>query len=259
MGLSAAPEPADDPMTQPRAAASEARGAALAREEPFLLQPIWWLGLPVALAVLIFGTALFTPWYWQWLEGERGVLEQLQLVSLILALGVAVRLVYLPQVRDRSWLRVWLALAVAGCVYTIGEEASYGQHIFGWTTPDTWSAINQQNETNLHNIDNWFNAKPRLLLELSAIFGGIVAPIAIHVRPSIRRHSAALILPTVVCLPSAALAEATIFVERLVKELGIDAVPFLGFHANEVQELYYYMFVLFYLLALGHKIRSEAR
>lgn len=33
-----------------------------------------------------------------------------------------------------------------------GEEASWGQRVFGWQTPDGWSELNAQSETNLHNL-----------------------------------------------------------------------------------------------------------
>jgi hypothetical protein len=33
-----------------------------------------------------------------------------------------------------------------------GEEISWGQRIFGWNTPETWTDINAQKETNFHNL-----------------------------------------------------------------------------------------------------------
>ncbi|SDS37592.1 hypothetical protein SAMN04515667_2035 [Formosa sp. Hel1_31_208] len=38
-----------------------------------------------------------------------------------------------------------------------GEEISWGQRIFGWNTPERFSDINAQKETNLHNLW-WFQA-----------------------------------------------------------------------------------------------------
>lgn len=35
-----------------------------------------------------------------------------------------------------------------------GEEISWGQRIFGWSTPDVWDNLNAQGETNIHNV--WF-------------------------------------------------------------------------------------------------------
>jgi hypothetical protein len=236
------------------------RAAATGREASFL-HPVWWLGVPLGLAAAIFGSGLLFPYFhWNWMMGELGIMEQAQLLSLVLALAVAVRLVVMPEVEGRPWLRAWLVLAVVGCLYTIGEEASYGQHFVGWSTPEGWRALNRQEETNLHNIDNWFNLKPRFLLEVAAIFAGVIAPIVMRFRPSLQRSRAGLILPGIVCLPSALLAELSKFTERFVERLGFEsAEPVIGFRGNEVQESFFYLFVLFYLIDLGRKIRAQAR
>lgn len=47
---------------------------------------------------------------------------------------------------------VWLGLLVAFFVLCCGEEISWGQHYFGFATPESMSKINVQNETNLHNM-----------------------------------------------------------------------------------------------------------
>jgi hypothetical protein len=36
----------------------------------------------------------------------------------------------------------------------LGEEISWGQRVFDWSTPESISELNAQNETNIHNI--WF-------------------------------------------------------------------------------------------------------
>jgi hypothetical protein len=149
------------------AARADVRRAAAEGRGPPELYPVWWLGVPLALEAAIFGTgAFFSYFHWNWMMGELGLMEQAQFLTLAIALVVAIRLVVMPEVEGRPWLRSWLVLAVIGCLYTLGEEASYGQHIIGWATPESWRAINQQHETNLHNVDNWFGMKPRFLLEL---------------------------------------------------------------------------------------------
>ena len=39
-----------------------------------------------------------------------------------------------------------------GMILAAGEEISWGQRIFGWDTPDSITEINNQDETNLHNV-----------------------------------------------------------------------------------------------------------
>ncbi|MDX1572099.1 MAG: hypothetical protein R3200_16565, partial [Xanthomonadales bacterium] len=94
--------------------------------------------------------------------GEQGLIE----LSTFFLLLPAVVLGFLAQSRHAGMGRVWLVALTLGCVYFAGEEVSWGQHLFGWATPDPVSRINDQQETNIHNISSWFDQKPRLLLEL---------------------------------------------------------------------------------------------
>ena len=109
--------------------------------------------------------------------------------------------------RRSPWLFAWVALAALACLYIAGEEASWGQHQLGWVTPAGWNALNDQGETNLHNISSWFDQKPRLLLEVGVVVGGIVIPLAALRWPQIRYGRLGVILPPVLVLPTALLAE----------------------------------------------------
>lgn len=229
------------------------QAGAIARAEP---HPFWWLGLPLAIAAaLLVASQGFPARHERWVEGELGALELGQLLVLVWAFWVALRLVLSPGAAGRPWLRAWLALAVLGCFYAAGEEASWGQHFFGWSTPEGWRALNKQGETNLHNVSSWFNMKPRLLLEVGVIFGGIGGPVLAYLKPAILHRPAAIILPSMICLPSALLAETTALVEHLVKAAGQVPSNYLGLRASEVQELYFYVFVLLYLLALRQRLQ----
>jgi hypothetical protein len=70
---------------------------------------------------------------------------------------------------------VYLLLAL-GAFFVAGEEISWGQRIFGWSTPDTLDAINHQGETNVHNI-RWVQTAFGYVLLLGAAYGTL-APIA---------------------------------------------------------------------------------
>ena len=55
--------------------------------------------------------------------------------------------------RERSLpLRRVYMLAAAAFLFAAGEEISWGQRLFGWTTPDFLMGLNMQGETNIHNI-----------------------------------------------------------------------------------------------------------
>lgn len=48
---------------------------------------------------------------------------------------------------------VWLAGFTLLCFVALGEELSWGQHVFGFETPNTFGDINNQGEVNIHNIN----------------------------------------------------------------------------------------------------------
>jgi hypothetical protein len=217
----------------------------------------WWLWLPVAVLLALFAwPRLFPASYGVWVGGERGALELLHVLVPLTCLALAGRMLILAQVRRQPLLWAWLALAALGSLYIAGEEASWGQHYLSWATPEAWQALNDQNETNLHNTSSWLDQKPRALLELGVIVGGIVIPLAALRWPAIRRARLAIILPPFLCLPSAVIAEAVRMSDRALSALAPGTTLFE--RASEVQELYFYLFILLYLIVLGRRIRGAA-
>lgn len=215
----------------------------------------WWLGLPLATGLLLLASARLWPKFNDaWIEGEQGLLELSHVVIPLAALVIALRILAMGRLRGRPWLTAWVALAALACFYIAGEEASWGQQFLQWKTPDGWREINDQQETNLHNVSSWFDQKPRSLLELGVIVGGIILPIAALLRPGLRRGRFAIILPPFLCLPSAVLAELARLPERLADHLEIQDQLFT--RASEVQEFYFYLFVLFYLIVLRQRLTA---
>jgi len=221
--------------------------------EPAALSRLWWLWLPIAILLALFvWPKLFPAGYGVWIGGELGALELSHVVIPLTSLVVAGRMLGLAQVRRQPLLWAWLALATLGSFYIAGEEASWGQHYLGWATPEGWQGLNDQNETNLHNTSSWLDQKPRALLELGVIVGGIAIPLAALRWPGIRRTRLAVFLPPLLCLPSAAIAEAVRMSERALSALNPGTTLFE--RASEVQELYFYLFVLLYLIALRRRL-----
>ena len=219
--------------------------------------PAWlYLWLPLAAAVALLVAWRVAPeFYEDYVGSEIGILEAIQVIIPLISVGWCIAILTLAEVRQDRLVFVWIVLALLGSVYMAGEEASWGQHYAGWLTPERWQALNDQGETNLHNVSSWFDQKPRTLLEIGVIVGGIIIPLLALWRPAIREGRFALFLPPLVCLPVAVLAEVSKMWERL-QSLGLwDAMLF--YRASEVQELYFSLFILFYLMVFRQLVLAR--
>ncbi len=227
-------------------------------QEVETLSALWWLWLPLAGALALAAYAhFFVAGYETWIAGERGALEFIHIVVPLASLVLALRLLARPEVRRHRLLQLWLGLAAFGCFYVAGEEASWGQHYIQWATPEYWQTVNDQGETNLHNTSSWLDQKPRVLLEIGVVIGGILIPLAALRWPQIRRSRFAIILPPMICLPSALIAEIAA-ISKVIPNV-FASVPLLFYRASEIQETYFYLFILFYLIVLRSRLLACGR
>jgi len=237
-----------------------ARGAeaqtTLQLQDAERLPAILYLWLPLVVAVVLILTWQMNPaFYKAYVVGEIGILEGTHVLVPLISAVIALRILLMPETRRDRLVQVWILLGLLGCLYIAGEEASWGQHYAGWLTPENWQAINDQGETNLHNTSSWLDQKPRTLLELGVIVGGILIPLLVLKWPAIRRGRFALFLPPAVCFPVAVIGEVAKFWERLV---GLGLWDWLLFYnASEVQELYIYLFILFYLIVFRNRVLAR--
>jgi hypothetical protein len=109
--------------------------------------------------------------------GGTGAVEQLTVLVLLPGIAAGAWALLARRIAPRS-ARAWLGLWVAACLYFAGEEASWGQWWFGWETPEALAALNDQGETNLHNVSSWLDQKPRALVEVFVLLAGVLAPLA---------------------------------------------------------------------------------
>lgn len=238
---------------RPRARAHSLPEAGTFASDPGLAEAWWWLGIPFAIAVfLIAAYALAPDWYMAYVLPEGyGLLEVshffIPLAASLLAAGLLMR----PFVRRQPLLVAYLAAAALGCFYIAGEEMSWGQHWFNWSTPDDWAAINRQQETNLHNINEWLNEKPRALIQAGIFLGGLVLPLLALFWPRVRRNRFALFLPADAMVPTAIGFVFFRSVGSLEKHLGI---PALVYRPSETTETYIYLFLLYYLIVFARRL-----
>ncbi len=131
----------------------------------------------VPLLVALSGAAamLLGDGVYKWLTGEDRFAENLQVLFLlstfVLCFGVIRRLW-----QDEHRVIAFLYLCLnAGIFFMIGEELSWGQRIFGWTTPESIKVINRQHETNIHSLEGMVDAFRWLQLLIGAY--GTILPL----------------------------------------------------------------------------------
>ena len=134
-----------------------------------------WLVLPVAVAAIPYVARFFGAHTDSFIYGEIGLMENLTVVFLLVAI-IATVLFLISNKTSFKFLNVWMGIFLLGAIYYAGEELSWGQHFFGWDTPEQWSEVNDQKETNLHNTSAFFDQIPRAILSLGALVGGVLIP-----------------------------------------------------------------------------------
>lgn len=224
-------------------------------EKVILSKPLW-LGVPLLIVVAQALIELFAP---QGLLGElhseSGPHEFIEFLFMAGAFIIAMRIFPLLKGHPR-WLYAWVGIAALSCFYVAGEEISWGQHFLKWSTPEYWAHINDQGETNLHNTSSWLDQKPRLVLLIGVVTGGLVFPLLQKIKPGLLPEKFKIIYPPAILGVTAALAISANLVDKFFEAL-VDA-PLLS-RGSEVEELYLFYFVLLYLIVLRRRLAQEKR
>lgn len=216
------------------------------------LNPILWLWIPLSIMIIQIGIELFVPDSFKTaVHSENGPHETLQFLFALGGLFYALRCLLRVSFSSQKILTFWLICFAVGCTYIAGEEVSWGQHIFNWATPEFWGTLNDQNETNLHNTSSWLDQKPRLLLLVGVITGGLIIPFLQRFKPSVLPKKFEMIYPPACLVPIAALALSIKIIDKIDDNLP-DIVLF--YRASEIEELFLFYFVLLYLIVLYRRI-----
>lgn len=97
--------------------------------------------------------------------GRKWFFENLQSILLLVAIIFLIKFKKNLN-KKKKLINIFIIFHIIGLIYYFGEEISWGQHFFNWTSPDFFKVYNNQNETNIHNISNIFDQLPRTLILL---------------------------------------------------------------------------------------------
>ena len=215
---------------------------------------LFWLGLPVlwgifqAVIELTLSQETLTK-----IHSEYGPHELLQFVFVASCAAIAFRsLIGLDRARF-PWLAAWLGLAGVCCFFISGEEISWGQTFAQWPTPQYWAELNNQHETNFHNTSTWLNQKPRILLEIGIVTGGLIIPFLRRFKPTWLPQRLGIIYPPSILAVTAIIYVIIQFISTFCKHV-LHFTPFN--RSNEVEELYLYYFLLLYMITLRYRLKN---
>lgn len=219
---------------------------------------LWWalslfLIVPVATRLLNKDGIFFA----RWIESEHGLIENATVVALVL--GAVFSLIAAVRFwrRQSLFLGAWFGGVSLVCIGFAGEEASWGQHWFGWETPRFFAEHNSQNETNIHNMNGPFERAIKMALTIMVVIGGLILPLIRRNRRSENVADATVIdwiSGTGVCIPVVIFVLGVRLVERLKVWFDLDWA-LIDVNLKELQELYIAIFLLVY--AWSVKMETE--
>ncbi len=213
---------------------------------------IIYQGIPAAVMLLPFlWVAVFDDY--RALKREDGVIENLTVLFLVIAIGFCIAsLRHLKTRQVPRTLRVWLFLLILGSAYFALEEISYGQHLFGWQAEGTWAEINDQQETNLHNVHPVFDQLPRALLTLGILIGGVILPLYRYFRKIELEESDRFYWqwPTLDCVTVGLLV---ILIRPVLEPFELEFI-----NIGETKENLIAMFIMLYCVSLRARIGLKA-
>ncbi len=224
--------------------------------------PLWlWLIFPpIMIAISLISRTTAPEFYKTYIEGELGLVENGTVLLLLIAVIFGVMSILKSRQVKIPLLTAWIFVQTIGCFYFMGEEASWGQHWFGWSADGIFTDHPRQ-ETNIHNTNHWFDQKPKVAVELWTILGGIIAPLWLYFRGRKLNSKTGLLYwvwPTIVCFPTALIVTVIKNIERYRETVGVKLpIPF-DIRFSEPQEYYFAVFFLIYMVSFYSRIKSRA-
>lgn len=217
-----------------------------------------WFCLPILVALFPYVMRIISTETDSYVFGEQGFIENYTFIILFIAIVLGILSIKKMSSFEYSFFKFWLALLVLGCIYYAGEEISWGQHWFGWGTPDAWMGVNDQGETNLHNTSALLDQVPRMMLTIAAVVGGVIIPVFMSTR-NIRLSADNFfywLWPTYVNIPTCLLAIFVSLHEKAYKLFDTTVPHILDIRAGETKECLLAMFLFMYIASFYKRIKQ---
>ena len=208
-------------------------------------------GLPLSVILLPLAWYAITGDY-SVFKRESGIIENTTVLFLVVAIGFCVAsLSQANRLALSGFLKAWLFILIIGAAYFALEEMSYGQHMFGWDTAESWKELNDQGETNLHNVHSLFDQVPRALLSLGILIGGVILPLYRHFRDIKLDESSRFYWqwPTMDCITIGLLV---ILIRPILTVFETDAI-----NTGETKENLIALFIMLYCISIHSRLRQK--
>ena len=203
--------------------------------------------VPIAIIIIGIITAVIGKGVYKWFVSEDHIAETGQAVAYFVALVLSVVVTLRLWRAERKGLAALYGLFCLALFFQIGEEISWGQRVFGWGTPETFSAVNKQSETNLHNVHG-VGSTFKWVQMVVAGYGAIMALVLLRWKlPERRRITASFLVAPLTLF----LYFAPLFLWRIYRNVTEPPARFYFTveEYNEVMELCFalgiFLFVLF--------------
>jgi hypothetical protein len=221
--------------------------------------PKWlWLWLPIVVALFPYVMRLIDIETDSYVFGEQGIIENYTFIVLFIAILLGILSILKMKSFEFPFFKIWLTILVLGCIYYAGEEVSWGQHWFGWGTPEGWMDVNDQGETNLHNTSALLDQVPRMLLTIAAVVGGVIIPVYFLVLNKVfsTHEFFGWLWPSYVNVPTCLLAVLVSLHEKIYKLFGTTVPNVLDIRAGETKECLLAMFLFIYIASFYKRLKE---
>lgn len=217
-----------------------------------------WLWLPIMVALFPYVMRVIDVETDSYVFGEHGIIENYTFIVLFIAIVLGVLSILKMKSFEFPFFKIWLTILVLGCVYYAGEEVSWGQHWFGWGTPEGWLEVNDQGETNLHNTSALLDQVPRMLLTIAAVVGGVIIPVFFLMRDKVfsTNEFFGWLWPSYVNIPTCLLAVLVSLHEKVYKLFDTTVPNILDIRAGETKECLLAMFLFMYIASFYKRLRQ---